>query len=396
MLKYYLPKKRRGETIMKNFIVQFKKDLKQIQISRKELIKYCEIELSLLERLLKQDSTLCVEYSFEELRKKFIITRMFSCIEENIQTFIQGKKKNSKKSYQKSYENIKNIYKMILEFYKTLKREYIETQSIINAYENDKIKDPINNISILFSQIKYTTLKPENISRIIGMAISFNSQYAKKRNNHNIAHIETINELTEYYNVDGTLQYNEDTETFSNLIKSLDIACLDEAEALYRMLNLSKIDFCEDIVTLLQENNQKLKNQNNTEQQENHQEKDYTILRETIKALQELKKYYKNGSIIQIPENIDEFDMILKQSKLDETEQKYIINLIKQELNKKTITIFKYLDQSEQKIYQRATSLLNSFNYSNGDVYALKQLIEEIQTISHMLEAETNEENKQY
>ena len=231
------------------------------------------------------------------------------------------------------------------------------------------------------------------------MAIFFNSQYAKKHPNHKIEEIDTIHKLAVYYNQDGTFKFNEDIQTFSNLIKSLDIISLDEIETLHRILNLNKIFYYKDIITLLQENNERIKNNqiSDTDTEDAKEINNYSISSETRKALQELRKYYKNGSIIAIPENLDEFYTILKQCELDINEQKYIITLINEKIsNRNTLTIIKYLNTYEQNIYQKAISLLNTLNYSNGDVYALKQYIEELHTISSMLESENDEENKEY
>ena len=61
----------------------------------------------------------------------------------------------------------------LAEFTEIGKQEYIKTQKIINAFENDKIKDPINDIETLFSQMSFTSL---NIDEIANMAqeVKFN------------------------------------------------------------------------------------------------------------------------------------------------------------------------------------------------------------------------------
>ena len=380
---------------MENYIIKFKNNLKQMQIIRKQFLKKCENELKLLERMLNYDITIYNEFTLDELTDELIIAKIF--YEPNFETnkLFQSKKKEQRKST----ERLEKIYNKLCEFYQYAKKEYIETQSIINAYENDKIKEPINNITILFIQIANTNLTTEEISQIIGMAIFFNSQYAKKHPNHKIEEIDTIHKLAVYYNQDGTFKFNEDIQTFSNLIKSLDIISLDEIETLHRILNLNKIFYYKDIITLLQENNERIKNNqiSDTDTEDAKEINNYSISSETRKALQELRKYYKNGSIIAIPENLDEFYTILKQCELDINEQKYIINLINEKIsNRNTLTIIKYLNTYEQNIYQKAISLLNTLNYSNGDVYALKQYIEELHTISSMLESENDEENKEY
>ena len=230
------------------------------------------------------------------------------------------------------------------------------------------------------------------------MAISFNSNYAKRNKKHNIKNIDIIEKLAQYYNQDGTFKYNEDVITFKNLIEKYDLSNTDEDELFYTIFDTKEKYSIMDLVELLEKNNQKIKNnEDNLVLEDNIEKYDYTISLKTREFLQELKKYYKNGTIIAIPENLEEFYRLLENSELAEQEKKYIINLIGEELTKQRNTIIlKYLNKNEQLIYEKSTKLLDSFNYTNGDTYALKQYIEELQTILNMLEKETIKENKDY
>jgi len=380
---------------MNNFIIKFKQDLKKIQSGRKNILKQCKKELELLQEMIAAAMIVCISKQTNASIADELPISAKICPPEIDMNELFG---NGEKSTKVEKGELFIIHHILSDFYEFTKKEYNETQSIINAYENDKIKDPINNIGLLFRQIAHTTLNTEEISKIIGMAISFNSQYAAKHKDHIIEEIDTINQLAKYYNQDGTFKYNEDIKTFSILMKNLDITYLDEVETIYRMLNLNTIFFYKDIVVLLKENNQRLRKNNVDNTNEKNSEKEvHTIKTETRNALQELRKYYKNGEIIAIPENLEKFYLILQQCELDENEQKYIINLISTEISKNnSLSILKYLNTEEQSIYQKAITLLNNFTYSNGDVYALKQYIEELQTISSMLETENNEQDKQY
>lgn len=378
---------------MTKTIIKFKTELKGFQIKRKQIIAQCEKELALVKRLINKDRSLYQEYTTEELAKELTLVKLFGFIHDRISTAINGKKKDKTAAL----EQMENAYNGLSEFYQHLKQEHLITQTIINAFENDKIKDPINNISKLFAQFKHASLSIEETSRIIGMAISFNSQHAKRNKKHKIQDIDIIHILATYYNPDGTFKYNEDIASFAFLLNELDDMYLNSEEIIYRLFNLKEIDFYSQIVKLLVESNERLSKENISVTQDESTEEKQTMSKETIQALQELRKYYKNGTIIKIPEDMESFYIILSQCGLDENEQKYILDLINKQMNQNnSLTPSRYLTSEQLAVYQNATNLLDTLNHSNGDAEVLKQYLEELQTIIQMLETETNENDIQY
>jgi len=385
---------------MEEYIMPFKKSLKEYQAECKKLIKKCEEELTLLKRLLERDISAFLELNENNISEKFDIIIKFHSIEK-FKEIIENV--NNKKRNKELLENkIKDTYEEFLNFVSFTKAEYIKTQNVITAFENNKIKSPINDMNDLIDQLRLVPTSIEAVSTLIGMAIYYNSQYAKRKQNHKIVNIETIDKLSEYYNQDGSFKYNEDTETFQLLIDKLfkkSINMEDNNPLLYILPNMLSTFSIKNLVYLLEENNETIRTQTNNSvtSEINEEKEDYSIPEETKIAFQKLKKYYKNGSIIKIPENLEEFYQILKNTNLDEKEQVYIINLIKQEIIKqKNINTIKFLNKEEQIILEKASNLLSSFNHSNSDSYMLKQYIEELQTILSMLETETEEENINY
>lgn len=384
---------------MENIIVKFKNDLKKYQQSKKPILKKCEQELQLLDKLINIESGVIVlpnEDMFKELEKGLFITSTLGNIDEIIKNLFDKSKRKQKKSRQV----IKLSRDQLLEFTEVVKEEYNKTQNIINAFENHKIKDPINDIEILFCQMSYTSLTIEEINNIIGMAIFFNSQYAKKNKNHQIKNIDSIHQLAEsYYNQDGSFKYNKDILSFEKLIKEVISHNTPGIEAINRILSLKELYSTDEIIQLLAKSNFVKHSETtvNITHKINEEEIDYTIPPKEREALQELRKYYKNGSIIAIPENLTEFYSLLEDTNLDEQEKRFIINLLDNEISKKKNEIIvKYLSENEQAIYFESSELLNRFTYSNGDTYALKQYIEEIQTILQFLETTTNNDDKEY
>lgn len=377
---------------MKNDLIIFKNDLKAIQSIRKQFIKQLESELEVIKQILNHDPSIKKADKITIINK-FKLSPMLYSLNEIIEESIDKRKKKN------TDVELERFHEYLEECIKRLKGEYLKLQNIINAFENDKIKDPINDIQELINNMKFTTLTLKEINQIIGMAISFNSQYAKKNKNHNIQDINIIHQLAEYYNLDGTFKYNEDVIRYQELLEMI-LSTDDIDFEIYNIINntFNKINefTIDELVELLIESNRQLRKKK--------QEKEKTVIepsnkteKEDRQALQELRKYYKNGKIIAIPENLEEFYKLLDQTSLDETEKKYIKNLINQEIAKiKSKKIDKYLSKEEIMLYQRAKELLNSFTSYSEDSFILKEYIEELQTILNMLEEESDEENKQY
>jgi len=315
---------KRGKDYMENFIVKFKNDLKRFQSSRKSLIKECERELSILNKIINNDISVIKEVDVVNIGSSLFMSATIAKVELPIASMVDTRVGNQEK--QKTEETLKETYTNLLNFTEYLKKEYYTTQSIINAFENDKIKDPINSIEILFNQISITTLTIEEANKIIGMAIVFNSQYAKRNKKHQIENIDAIHELAKsYYNKDGSFKYEEDMLTYEQRIKEIIKNQTDIITFLYKILSFNQMHTVEDLITLRFEYNKRFKHQQPLENHNNTKtptEESYAIPEEVRKALQELKKYYKNGTIVSIPENLEQFYLLLRYSKLYKRKKK--------------------------------------------------------------------------
>lgn len=380
---------------MKNYIVKFKNELKNIQSTRRETIKKGEKELVIFKRLIDRDENLCEEYSLIELLDQLSIIKTFYAVEETIYGLLSKKKKKDKN---KITDILEAMYDNFLNFINTIKREYNITQSIINAFENDKIKEPINNIIYLIQHLGITTLNIEEVNKLFGMSIYFDNEYSKKYKNHQIEYMDIISELADYYNLDGSFKYNENIDKFVFIIDLLKMYSSQEPRLFTEPFKPFETTYLNNLVDLLDENNKELIKSN----KEETEEKEELVIKSNIslksrEALNELRKYYKNGSIIRIPEDIEEFSNILDDCGLDSKEKSYILKLINEKINNnKNKTILSYLTYNDREIYEKSINLLNSSIYLNGDEFVIKQFIEELDTISTMLENETDEDNKKY
>ena len=383
---------------MNNIIIKFKNSVKEIRIQQKHFLTQAQQELELIEGLVNRDEDAINSIDQNNIMNEFIIFKSFGAtylFKEKI-----SKTKNIlnlrllKKETEMNDKKFEHIIKEFRTFVNTGKSLYAKTQSIINAFENDKIKEPINDLNDLVNYLRLAPLSTEEINTLLGMTIYFNNEYAQKNKNHKIKNIELIQKLSNYYNKDGTFKHNEDINTFKSSLNTL----LEESISWENIPGLflpTEINL-NDLVNLLIESNKQVNNNIDNIQETNINTNIETIINEETKiALQELRKYYKNGSIIQIPENIEEFYKILELSGLDNYEIKYIKHLINNELekNKKQINI---LTINEQVIYEKSINLINTLDYSNNDIYELKKLINELQDIFELSKLSTTKEDNEY
>ena len=97
-----------------------------------------------------------------------------------------------------------------------------------------------------------------------------------------------------------------------------------------------------------------------------------SMSKEELEALSYLKKYYKNGEIINVPENIEEFTEALKRIHRTEDEIRYLLNQITSLLEKENLLVEEVVITKDVEKHQE-----NELVYLKSDIgnyYALKDL----------------------
>ena len=275
------------------------------------------------------------------------------------------------------------------------KKSSLVVSGIINSLGSDGLTLPISKLTDIWftffalSYYKIETFELAEIIQIIGSIISFNSKYARKNRKANIEKIESMHVLADYFNPDGSLKYNPDYETFANALRQI---FHDETNYFdyenYIQLFVGWL-FVSNVDNLAAEANKI------PEQIVTNPSKEIKVEKVDRTALEKLKKYYKNGKLIEMPEDLEEFKALLDACDIDEIEKKYIFSLLdkKEELAKNKI--LRYLDELSAKTYLKAIGILNSIRRTNADYYVLVQTIEELQAAADLLDA-GNAEEKDY
>ena len=112
-------------------------------------------------------------------------------------------------------------------------------KKFIDSFNNNGICKPIDDIGVFYRFLVCSKhLNWWEISRLIGIAIHFNSEYFKQNATHNIKNIEVINKLAKFYNEDGSVVLNDSNawQLISNLWS--DIGCNGDCEEFVQLMNL--------------------------------------------------------------------------------------------------------------------------------------------------------------
>lgn len=296
-----------------------------------------------------------------------------------------------------------------------LKREHfynsviVQTQSLIRIFDNDLAKQPHSlsaffDIVTAFKTMKerltdvtkssiYSELTDQVITECFGMVVAADFKYLSKMEEIAPEQIELVKTLINYFNPDGTFKYNEDIATYIKALKEItsyiDIYFYDELvnkNALNQMITL--------FVNALEASNARIKRA--------EEERVETIKNESEpirdeESLEELKRYYRNNSLIAIPEDMDAFLELLDRCNIDERERKYILSLIEERLNEaKVDKLVLYLFGSDLEIYEKSKNILSTLRFNDPDYYMVVESFSTLESICELLNEASDEEEIEY
>ena len=255
----------------------------------------------------------------------------------------------------------------------------IKMQSLINAFDNEKcicyVKDIYTLLLALVSFVATKKLSTAEATQILGATIYFNSK--KSRKNKGDSNEVFYKELERYFNYNGTFKYCEDLEGLYYNLKGLfnnhkgfsefERICMEykSEDFAFDISNLY-LDFYRDYPTYLDN------------------ETDKKVI-PTFRLSDEVRKYYKDGKLLSIPEDIDAFLEELYKSNLSGQEIKYILSLIRLAKSSEHKSIMKsfYTDFELELVSNAGIALENMKSYE-GNYYEIKEILVELQTLESM------------
>lgn len=287
-----------------------------------------------------------------------------------------------------------NIIKEIGKLKKILEDLLVEDtiyQNFIKAFDNEKAINFNEKFDLLlFFLVDFYSsgvLNIEDVNKLIGASIYFNIN-KRKQNTKNSDNVIPI-ELGAYYNIDGSFVYNVDNQKFLDLLKILfidnrgykiAIEVSTKYEKLYvqvyQEIHRLYLKFCQDF-----ENRQKTINEADEE------------IRQYKSPAKLLYQYYQNGMIIKMPDDIDEFRLLLEESGKSKEEQAYILGLLNIDATDKVVDkSFSEYDDLLNEAYKKIETM-NSKNLKYGKIL---NLLEEINAGKELYQASSCEDDKMY
>ena len=383
---------------MQQFLVDYKNNLRTFQFSLKSKIKNLKEEIREIERkgfdkyLLLEE--IWRESKYPELTKELaIFFKTFNNIDPKNMDFAR-------------FVDDLDVELFCENSVETAMTNYNIFQKIINAISNDEIINYIELekllISFVLARVDFNTAY-----KILGMTVNYNAGYKKKLSEKLQDDQIKSRMLMDYFAKDGNFIPNFDVEGLENLLNEImetelinyQLVC-DKTRVIPTEVTNEIIETWENLVSdfskKLRATN--LSHLNNVKREKDLNEMPKVVKKEVSFELEnELKNYYKNGKLIKLPDDINEFEILLDKCNVDTKEKRYIIGLVQERLKKlsKNIVI-KYLHVEDIPAYENAMELVNKLPKSDANYYILVGLLDELKTTGEMLEVASNEEDKEY
>lgn len=313
-----------------------------------------------------------------------------------IKTLLSFPESTLEKSMSKSllmFEELLTIYnvnthqkpkEILLELEKTLKTQNEKYEKIINTikkmincFNNDHainlVEDFMNFISVLAYGIGKKMLSVEEAAQVLGSAIYYNF-HSKKSGTIRFEDQHLVDALGPFFNIDGTPNKNISSQAVCAALESLMYSNMKFIINHAEIVPYTVFEFADDLQKYYAsyfEKFQTTRSQNQTPSQFKEPNVDY-------EAQNLLKQYYKNGEIIKVPENMDEFLSILKRCNLLPSEEKRILDLIEEAKSQEE---YSFLSESERKVVQNIQEYFNSLKPYETAYYSLKKLLEELHAL---------------
>lgn len=282
-----------------NHFIEFKNILRTIRKSYEERIQELEVKKQDLESKLDNN-----KYKIY-LKTRGLFYSYFKETESSIESII------------KEINAIKELINIIIQ--------------LIRTYDNEKAIGTINNPGMLLYIIKVAVdndlISTETASVILGSSFVFDATHYKNSSSKKSSEQLCLEKIANYYNIDGTFRSNGSPGRLESLYMELCNKALESnpfEAANYNSL-LKYKQFIGEIKRLYE--NIQSKEMPVAKPVKEKNVKDYNP------RLKELKKYYKNGKIVKIPSDLQEFELLLVDCGIDIQEKRYIYRLIEEALS---------------------------------------------------------------
>jgi len=304
---------------------------------------------------------------------------------------------------------LSKIYVDFYAFAAIIEAYLLEINMLVNSIDNDKIKMPINDVGVLYSILIMLNISDDNINKILGMVINFNSCYIRKNSNNRIKDVDLVKNLAEYYNYNGTFKSNLSVEEFDKLLVSIKNGGYNYFEFLKKLYVLlflindfncmNDYDRYDSIFDYMKDSYKQYKVDTTVEVKKGINDLRILNYKNTIDRdfYMYLAEFYdgKSDRIIAIPDDLEDFYQRLENSNLTQIRKKHIRKLMKENVSEfqKKFRL-KWLDVKQIEVYKMASELLATFEKFNPDRWELAQILNEVNDILDVVDSGINEQEK--
>lgn len=267
----------------------------------------------------------------------------------------------------------------------------VKVQSLINAFDNEKciyyVKDIYMLLSALVSFVDSKEMTVSEASQILGAAIYFNSKKSRKNKGDN--NESFYKALEQYFNQDGTFKYSDDLEGLYRNLRALfdNYVAFSEFEKSYE--GYKSHDFALDISHLYLDFYR--------DYPINVEKEGEIFTTPTYTYSDTIRKYYKDGKLQSIPEDIDAFLEELKKSQVSNQEIKYIMSLISLAKSNMLADILNGFYSADDQIFvKNAEVTLENMKPFEENYYEIKEILMELQTLEGLYLDSVSKEDKSY
>ena len=110
-----------------------------------------------------------------------------------------------------------------------------------------------------------------------------------------------------------------------------------------------------------------------------------------------IRKYYKDGKLISIPEDIQEFLENLKELNVSPQEIRYILSLIEMEKSVQLENNLRgFYENDEAEFISTAEKVLENMKPYEANYYEIKEILVELQTLEGLFISSENDEDRDY
>lgn len=387
--------------------------VEKFKILLKEHIKYYVKKSNEIDEKISEDRDLLETKTIDRMREIMIGFKISPAVTTEITTSIPADEFLGKDNYAKMVEEETDLATQ-----KYLIKEVIfKLQNYINVYDEKRVKSPleIGNLLIMLEELYINAfLNVKDISVLLGMAIVCNAKNPSYNSNN------YLTPFLSYYNADGSFMFNEDIDGFKELINQFLKVTIDEIRRMHEDENYLFVgDISENegkmevgtrednyfddrniekekelfrkICNLLRLSNERYLASLNEVKEKTKQ--NVTI---PFKYLAELQKYYRNGELIAVPSDMNEFVILLDNCGFSDEEIIYLLSLIEEATKPERDAISSHLSNNDLVVYEEAKRILENISEDDPDYCMVEECFSGLLSLWELIEVTTDDAEIEY